>query len=345
MVARSSAPTLAVLALAGTLALGCGGATRRRDAANTQRTAGARTAGARDGASAVAPSRSGEPRGSANEAIVTIGTTALTRSMLRSWAAIEGQGESAALSSLIRAEWAIGEAAAGRSKAAAGRSKVAAGRSKAAAATPTPRSALAVEQLSEQIYRELARHVPAIARASVAAYYERRRASFVSPERRDLHIVRAASEAAAQRAKRELEDGASFATVVARTAQTQPVSARHGLLLGLSSTDWPEPTISDAVFHAPLKALRGPVQVRGLGYYVFEVLRRTPTRQKALAEVAPEITSRLAQRQRERALSRFAAELARRWAARTDCPSSRAVELCTRSLAVASRDSGSSARP
>ena len=169
----------------------------------------------------------------------------------------------------------------------------------------------------------------AISAAQAANYYRLHKQSFVIPERRDLYVVRLGSLAVASKAKREVEHGASFAKIVNGTSLMQPEEAHGGLIRGLEPRDWPEPPLSKEVFHAPLKTLEGPVQI-SLGYYIFEVVGKTPPRQRTLAEAKPEAARQLHQLLQERIISRYARDFGRKWTTRTECPPSGLVSYCRR---------------
>jgi hypothetical protein len=255
----------------------------------------------------------------AGRPVATIGHKRITLGALEHWASVgtypragTPEGDSrAALSSLIHAQWLIDEAAEEGLKADSSKLE--------------PESV--VSRLSELIYRRLERKAPSVTPADVARYYERHKRSFTIPEQRDLHIVRTASAEAANRARREIEGGASFAAVVQKTSLEQPISARDGLLLGLGSNNWPEQPLSNDIFHARLKTLEGPVKI-SLGYYVFEVLRKHPAHQSTLAEAMPKIRELLHRKSRDQTVSRFILAFRRKWLARTDCRPGYVVKYC-----------------
>jgi len=186
---------------------------------------------------------------------------------------------------------------------------------------------LLVNQLSERIYRKLALSVPIVTSRQASGYYMRHRPAFVTPEQRDLYILRTASNAAAKKAKREIEGGASFATVVAKTSLEQPTTAKDGLLLGLGPNNFGEPPLNKAIFSAPLNALRGPVEI-SLGYYLFDVLHSHPAHQRSLAEVRPEIVRLLHQQRRDRNVTRFVAAFRAKWTSQTSCVPGYVVKYC-----------------
>ncbi len=243
-----------------------------------------------------------------------------------------------ALSSLIHAQWLAGEAAGEGLKVDTARLKRESSLNgqhgaevqEALASTETisdVRFNLIASQISDQIYRKLEREVPAATRTRISDYYERHKKSFVVPEQRDLHVIRVATDAAAKKTKGELESGTSFATLVKRTSLIQPGGSHDGLLLGLRPEDWPEPPLSQEVFHARPKTLHGPVNT-SFGYYVFEVVRSIPAHQRTLAEVEPEIAKQLHQMWRYRIVSRFVAAFRKKWIARTNCLPGYVVKHC-----------------
>jgi hypothetical protein len=186
---------------------------------------------------------------------------------------------------------------------------------------------LLVNQVSDRIYRKLELSVPIVTSRQASGYYMRHRRAFVAPEQRDLYILRTASNAAAKKAKREIEGGASFATVVGKTSLEQPSTAKDGLLLGLGPNNFGEPPLNKAIFSAPLNALRGPVEI-SLGYYIFNVLHSHPARQRSLAEVRPEIVRVLHQQRRDRIVTRFVAAFRKKWISRTSCVPGYVVKYC-----------------
>jgi hypothetical protein len=182
-------------------------------------------------------------------------------------------------------------------------------------------------QLSARFYRKLERSVPVVTGAQISDYYTHHKQAFVTPEKRDMYILRTLSKGAAEKAKREVEGGASFATVVGKTSLEQPISSKHGLLLGLGPDDFGEPPLNRAIFSAPLNTLRGPVQI-SLGYYIFEVLHRHPPHQRSLAQVRSEIATQLHRLRRERIVSRFVAGFRKKWTSRTHCFPGYVVKYC-----------------
>jgi|GEM_PF-2042054 len=224
-----------------------------------------------------------------------------------------------ALSSLIHAQWLIGEAAEEGLKPDGAKL-----RREFSLSGPHSEG---LSRLSDRIRQKLERKIPAVTRAQASGYYEHHRTSFFIPEQRDLYILRIASYADARRAKQEIEGGASFGAIVKRTSLEQPISAHHGLLLGLRPENFGEPALSRAIFNAQLKALGGPVKT-SLGSYVFEVVRSTPARRRTRVEAEPEIVTKLHRLRRDRILSPFIAAFREKWTSRTDCLPGYVVKYC-----------------
>jgi hypothetical protein len=343
-VSTRSLLTFAVLIVLGSTALGCGGA-------SSQQTGSGVTTSA-------SPVRTSVKQVAflANEPVATVGRVTITRGALRHWVAVgtreqlgapeppgyagciqylRSPGTSTtteaterlktacarqyeelakpALSSLIHIYWILGEA---RSEGAR-----VGGRVSGAELEPL------ASRLTHRIYEKLEREVPPVTSGQVAGYYLRHKKSFVVPERRDLNILRYRSGTAAERAKEELEHGASFATVVKKTTLEQPPSSRNGFLRDLGPHQFGEPPLSRAVFSAPLNALRGPVEI-SLGFYVFEVIHRTPPHQKTLAEAKAEITTLLRQERRTLVFSHYASAFRDRWQRKTSCHVGYVVKYC-----------------
>jgi hypothetical protein len=195
------------------------------------------------------------------------------------------------------------------------------------------RFGLTLVQLSTRLERKVERQAPAITRKQIAGYFRLHKASFATPEQRDLRIVRLDKRGEADAAKREIERGTGFATIVGHTSLGQPSGAQNGLLRGLKPENWPEKPLSEEIFHAPLHKVEGPVQI-SLGYYVFEVVGKVPGRQKTFAEASAEVRTKLHQLMRERIAARVATALMKRWAPRTICLPGAFIRDCRDAKAV-----------
>ncbi|MGO9761166.1 MAG: peptidylprolyl isomerase [Solirubrobacteraceae bacterium] len=154
--------------------------------------------------------------------------------------------------------------------------------------------------------------------AQVAAYYRAHRRSFLIPERRYIEIDNLLSEAAAVRAKREVESGRSFARMVLHEVIERP---------GPIESETEDEAARKAIFAAKPNVLTGPVPVRG-EHSLFEVKRVVPARYRPLARVKGSIATQLTRERRQRALARFIVAWRSRWLARTACSPGYVVQKC-----------------
>jgi parvulin-like peptidyl-prolyl isomerase len=185
-----------------------------------------------------------------------------------------------------------------------------------------------IQMLAEGIRQAIARKTAQISHAQVVSYYNQHKQAFGVPEQRDLHIVGAASEAEAERAKREIASGKSFATVVKKLPSgAQPIFSVEGLVLGYESGQYHQVPLNRAIFAARPHVLSGPVGVTR-GYYVFEITRVHPVQQKSLAQSETAIKQALPTELFNSALPAFVSTWRARWISRTDCNEGYVVAKC-----------------
>ena len=187
-----------------------------------------------------------------------------------------------------------------------------------------------VNRLTAAIFSriEAKEHFPG--EAAVAAYYVAHPRRFAIPAGRDVRIVRAATAASSASVGKELRGGESFAAVARQlSAIGQPIGARHGEVQDLKPGVFEEPKLNDAIFHARLHRLYGPLQLTAIhqtiapetntGFFFFEVLRTTPAGRLPFDRIKTELRAQLVREQKEKTLPRFILAYRRRWKSRTDC--------------------------
>lgn len=184
------------------------------------------------------------------------------------------------------------------------------------------------ELAAAKLERLLAREEPKTTQQQITQYYSANRQRYVVPERRMIEIVELRSEAAARRARREIESGRSISSMA-------PLRESFGRFERASEPGWR--TIEAAIFTARPHALAGPLKLRPRSLFaVFEVTSVTPAVQKTLAQVHGQIAEQLAARQRQVTLSDFTREWSRRWTARTNCRLGFVVQQCSQYKGVRS---------
>lgn len=199
------------------------------------------------------------------------------------------------------------------------------------------------ELLASLLPERVLRRTPTATPARVAAYYAQHKKAYALPERRDLHLLRTDTLSGARDALRELRAGKSFQSVVEALHVRQPVYTSKGTVKELRKATggalpekaYSESDLTDPIFKARLHVLLGPVHLDAsnappiaYGYFLFEVLKVHPPRQKSLSEVKGEIAAQLPELLHGEVLKREASAFKRRWRARSDCRAGFVVSYC-----------------
>jgi foldase protein PrsA len=153
--------------------------------------------------------------------------------------------------------------------------------------------------------------------AQVQAYYDKNKATFATPEQRDLLVVLTKTRAEAQQAKRELQNGASWRSV-AKERSIDDASKSQGGRLPAVAEGQQEQAFDKAIFAADKGELTGPVKT-GFGYYVFEVSKVKEASQQSLEDASAQIKSQLATENQQKAAASFIDDLRKQWREKTEC--------------------------
>jgi foldase protein PrsA len=160
----------------------------------------------------------------------------------------------------------------------------------------------------------------------ISAYYEQHKSQYGQPEKRNILIVLTKTQAQAEKAKKEIESGKSFASV-AKSSSIDPVSKAAGGSLPGVTKGQEEKALDEAIFKAQLNVIGGPVKTP-FGYYVYEVKKTIPGSQQALSKVQSTIQQQITAQKQQKALSEFIKEFRKKWTARTDCRTEYSVMDC-----------------
>jgi foldase protein PrsA len=174
-----------------------------------------------------------------------------------------------------------------------------------------------LDTLSNKIREKVTKGKDKVTDAQIQAYYDKNKARFAQPERRDLRIVLTKGEAKAAQAKNAIEGGQSFKSVAKKFSIDQASKAQGGKLPAVAKGQQ-EKALDTAIFKAKKGALTGPVKTQ-FGYYVFEVTKVTPASQQTLAQAKATIKQTLASQNQQKALDKFIKSFRKRWKAKTDC--------------------------
>ena len=180
--------------------------------------------------------------------------------------------------------------------------------------------------LSSKIQQKIAKQKAKVTQAEIEKYYHENPQRFSVPEKRDLELILTKTEAAAKKAKAEVESGKSFASV-AKSSSIDPTSKANGGLLPGVVKGQEEKSLDQAVFSAKKNVLSGPVKT-AFGYYVFRVKNTTAGSQQSLKQAQATIKAQLTATQQQSSLTNFVKKFKAKWTSKTDCRSGFVVMDC-----------------
>jgi foldase protein PrsA len=183
--------------------------------------------------------------------------------------------------------------------------------------------------LSQRLQKKIIAKKGKVTQAQVKKYYEQNKSRFETPEHRTVEVILTKTEAAAKKAKSEIESGKSFASV-AKSVSIDPASKAKGGQLGEVAKGQDEKELDAAMFAAPLNKLGGPVKTP-FGYYLFDVLSAKPKVATPLAKAEKTIKQQLQAEGQQKSLSTFVKAFKTKWKGRTDCRSGFVVTDCKQS--------------
>jgi foldase protein PrsA len=184
-----------------------------------------------------------------------------------------------------------------------------------------------LDELSTKIQQKITKNAgKKPSQKEIQSYYEQHKSQYGQPEKRDILIVLTKTQAQAEKAKKEIESGKSFASV-AKAHSIDPVSKAAGGSLSGVVKGQEEKALSEAVFGAKINVLGGPVKTP-FGYYVYEVKKVTPGSQQSLSSVQSTISQQLMAQSQQKALSEFVKNFRKTWTARTECRTEYSVQDC-----------------
>jgi foldase protein PrsA len=175
------------------------------------------------------------------------------------------------------------------------------------------RNQLLQQKLTEKVTKAQGK----VTDAQIAAYYNKNKSKFSTPERRNLRIVLTKTQDKAAQAKSALDSGQSWKAVTKKYSVDQASKAQGGLLSGVAKGQQ-EKALDDAIFKADKGKLVGPVKTQ-FGWYVLEVSKVTPAKQQSLEQSKASIQQILTSDNQRKALDTFGKDYRKRWKAETAC--------------------------
>ena len=162
--------------------------------------------------------------------------------------------------------------------------------------------------------------------AEVKAFYDKNKARFAQPERRDLNVVLTKGEGKAKQARQALQSGQSFKQVSKKFSIDEASKAQGGKLPAQAEGTL-EKALDEVVFKAAKGKLSGPVKTQ-FGYYVFEVTKVEKASQQTLQEASATIKQTVQSQNQQKALEAFSKKYTDKWRERTECRDGYLIQQC-----------------
>jgi foldase protein PrsA len=183
-----------------------------------------------------------------------------------------------------------------------------------------------IDLLSNKIRTKITKEKKNVTSADIQKYYDKNKARFAQPEKRDLNVVLTKTKAKANQAKSALDSDDSWKAVAKKYSIDQASKDAGGKLPGVQPGQQ-EKAFDTAVFQAKKGQIEGPVKTQ-FGYYVFEVTKVTPKSQQSLEEATPTIKQLLQQQGEQKTLNDFVKSFEKKWKDRTNCRKGYVVTMC-----------------
>jgi foldase protein PrsA len=174
-----------------------------------------------------------------------------------------------------------------------------------------------LDLLSNKIRDKVIKGKDTVTDAQIQDFYNKNKARFAQPEKRDLQVVLTKDQKTAQTAYDQLKAGGSWKTIAKKYSIDDTSKANSGKLPAQAKGTL-DKQLDDAVFSADKNKLLGPIKTQ-YGYYVFRVTGITPASQQTLDQAKATIKQTLQSQDQQKALDAFVKDFTKRWKAKTDC--------------------------
>jgi foldase protein PrsA len=183
-----------------------------------------------------------------------------------------------------------------------------------------------VQALAAKLTKKVQSKSAPVTAAQIASYYNKNKAQFAVPERRDLQIILTKTQAQAQAAKSAVAGGTSWAAAAKKYSNDAASKANGGTLKGVAKGQQ-DKALDQASFTAKKGAIVGPVKGQ-FGWYVVRVTAIAPPNQTPLASATPQVKALLGQQGQQKRMTSFITDFQKRWKDKTDCRVGYVVTLC-----------------
>jgi foldase protein PrsA len=183
-----------------------------------------------------------------------------------------------------------------------------------------------LDALSNKIRDKVTKGKDKVTDQQIKQYYDKNKAQFAQPERRDLHIVLTKSKGKAEQAKSALQNGEPFKQVAKQYSIDDASKAQGGKLPAVAKGQQ-EKAFDTAIFGADKGRITGPVKTQ-FGYYVFKVDKINAASQQTLEQAKATIKQVLASQNQQKALDTFVKDFRKKWKEETDCREGYVTQDC-----------------
>jgi foldase protein PrsA len=180
--------------------------------------------------------------------------------------------------------------------------------------------------LASKIRDKVVKGKDTVSDAQIQDFYNKNKARFAQPERRDLNVVLTKGKAKAEAAMKELKSGKSWKSVAKKYSIDEASKAQGGKLPAQAKGTL-EKQLDAAVFSAPKSKISKPVKTQ-FGYYVFEVTKVSKASQQTLEQAKETIRQTLQSQNQQKALETFSKDYSKRWKEKTDCREGYVIQQC-----------------
>lgn len=175
-----------------------------------------------------------------------------------------------------------------------------------------------LQVLSRKIEESITKSVTSVSDDDAKEYFEQNKATYATPESRDIRLIVTASKADADKAAAALEGDSSdenFAKL-AKQYSTHASKDKGGETVATEGV-FPDPAGAD-IMSAEVDVLGGPVKA-GDNFYVYKVTKINEASEGSFDEVKDQIKQQLLPTKQQEEMSRFVASYNSKWTARTFC--------------------------
>jgi len=184
-----------------------------------------------------------------------------------------------------------------------------------------------LQVLSRKIQDQITKSVTDVPDSEIENFYASSKASFTTPESRDIRLIVTDKKADAEEAVKELGDDPTdeeFAKV-AKKLSVHASKTEGGKTVATEGA-FPDPAGAD-IMKAEVGTIDGPIEA-GKQFYVFRVTKVTPEETKSLDDVRDQIKQQLLPTLQQQAMSDFVSDYNSKWTSRTFCKSEYTVARC-----------------